>query len=137
VAAGVGKAFARWPESFASSVEAVEFFGGPSLRAEAWTEGLVERGGRLWSWFDSDEAVRTLWADLQRPLWDEWQRIACPTLVVRGENGDLDEATAAKMAARLPSAELATIPGAGHELHLEAPRGWRSTLDRFLDSLEG
>lgn len=39
------------------------------------------------------------------------------------------------MAVRLPSAEVATIPGTGHELHLEAPREWRSALERFLDSL--
>ena len=52
----------------------------------------------------------------------------------RGEHGELDGATAAQMAARGPGAELVTIPGAGHELRLEAPRQWRSAFERFLDS---
>ena len=132
VAARVGAAFARWPESFANREEAVEFLCGPSPRAEAWADGLRERDGRFWPWFDREAAVDELRAALARPLWDEWERIACPALIVRGEDGDLDEATAARMAALLADAAVATIPGAGHEVHLEAPRDWRAALDPFL-----
>lgn len=132
VATRVGRAFARWPESFASRAEAVEFLGGPSPRAEAWADGLRERDGRLWPWFDREAAVTELRAALARPLWDEWETVACPTLIVRGEQGDLDVATASRMAASLPGARLATIPGAGHEVHLESPRAWRAALEPFL-----
>jgi pimeloyl-ACP methyl ester carboxylesterase len=131
-AADVAAGFGRWPDSFASREEAVEFFGGPSPRAEAWAAGMVERDGRLWPWFDREAAVELLGSALARPLWDEWARIGCPTLIVRGENGDLGEATAARMAAALPGSRLATIPGAGHELHLEAPPEWRAALELFL-----
>jgi pimeloyl-ACP methyl ester carboxylesterase len=132
VAAHVAASFARWPDSFASRAEAVEFLGGPSPRAEAWADGLVARDGRLWPWFDREAAVAWLRAALARPLWEEWERIECPTLVVRGAAGELDEETAARMASRLPGAEVATIAGAGHELHLDCPEEWRATLEGFL-----
>ena len=38
--ASVGKALASWPVPFPSREAAAEFFGGPSLRAEAWADGL-------------------------------------------------------------------------------------------------
>lgn len=128
----VAEAFGRWPDSFASREDAVEFLGGPSPRAEAWAAGLRERDGRLWPWFDREDAVERLRAELARPLWDEWERIACPTLVVRGERGDLDQATAARMVERLPGSRSETIAGARHEVHLEAPREWRAALQPFL-----
>jgi pimeloyl-ACP methyl ester carboxylesterase len=132
VAERVERAFARWPESFAGREQALEFFGGPSLRAEAWADGLRERDGRLWPWFDRDAAVEELRSALARPLWEDWERIACPTLIVRGAEGDLDEAIAERMAALLPRARVATIPGAGHEVHLDRPTEWRAALDPFL-----
>ena len=134
-AARVGEALARWPDSFASREEAVGFFGGPSPRAEAWADGLVERDGRLRAAFDREAAVEALRVALARPLWDEWERIVCPTLIVRGEAGDLDQATAVRMAAQLPEAGVATVGGAGHELHLERPDDWRRVLEPFLRDL--
>jgi pimeloyl-ACP methyl ester carboxylesterase len=131
-AADVAAAFGRWPDSFANREEAVEFFGGPSPRAAAWAAGLVERDGRLWPRFDREAAVEHLRSALARPLWEEWAQISCPTLIVRGEHGDLGEVTVARMTTGLRGSRLATIPGAGHELHLEAPREWRAVLEPFL-----
>lgn len=135
VAERVREAFARWPESFSSREEAVELFGGRSPRAEAWADGLREGDGRLWPRFHREAAVELLRAELARPLWEEWERISCPTLIVRGEEGDLDEATAAQMAARLPGARLTTVPGAGHEVHLDRPSEWRAALEPFLGTV--
>jgi pimeloyl-ACP methyl ester carboxylesterase len=135
VATRVGEALGRWPDSFADRREAVGFFGGPSTRAEAWADGLEERDGRLWPAFEREVAVAALRAELERPLWEEWEGITCPTLIVRGEEGDLDSATAARMAARVPQASVATISGAGHELHLERPDDWRKALGSFFGDL--
>jgi len=45
-----------------------------------------------------------------------------PLLIVRGERSDiLSEETAAKMVARVPGAELVTVPGIGHAPTLEEP----------------
>ena len=117
---------------FASRAEAIEFLGGSGPRAEAQRAGLVERDRRFMPWFDREAAVERLRAELARPLWDEWERIACQTLIVRGEHGELGEATAAALVARLPAAEVVTGPGAGHEVHLDRPRAWRAALEPFL-----
>ena len=48
-------------------------------------------------------------------LWPLWDRISCPTLVLRGEDSDLLLAeTAAQMSQRGPRAEVIEISGCGH-----------------------
>lgn len=48
-------------------------------------------------------------------LWDVWDRIACPALVLRGADSDLLSAeTAAEMTRRGPRTRLVEIPGCGH-----------------------
>ena len=73
-----------------------------------------ERGWRL----HYDPAIRIPYADLTDgdiDLWPIWDRIACPTLVLRGaESTLLTEATAQEMQHRGPKATLVTIPEAGH-----------------------
>ena len=52
-------------------------------------------------------------ADIE--LWNYYDAIRCPTLVVRGESSDLlDRATFARMSARGPRAATVEIPGVGH-----------------------
>ena len=48
-------------------------------------------------------------------LWEVWDKIRCPTLVLRGALSDLLSAdAAAEMTRRGPKAELATFQGIGH-----------------------
>jgi pimeloyl-ACP methyl ester carboxylesterase len=48
-------------------------------------------------------------------LWPQWDRIACPTLVLRGANSDLLRAGDARaMTERGPRARLVEFPGVGH-----------------------
>jgi pimeloyl-ACP methyl ester carboxylesterase len=70
-------------------------------------------------------------ADADIELWDLWEQIACPTLVLRGvESTLLTQATAEAMRARGPKAELVLIPETGHapalmtEDQIEIVRGW-------------
>jgi pimeloyl-ACP methyl ester carboxylesterase len=65
--------------------------------------------------------------------WEAWASIRCPTLIVRGERG-LASDEAAAMAARLPDPVVETIPGAGHDVHLERPDEWRRAVERFLET---
>ena len=37
-----------------------------------------------------------------------------------------------RMRAIRPETHLVTVPGAGHDLHLEQPEAWLQTLDEFL-----
>jgi pimeloyl-ACP methyl ester carboxylesterase len=48
-------------------------------------------------------------------LWPIYERIRCPTLLVRGEQSDLlSAATAQAMAARGPRPQVVEVPGVGH-----------------------
>lgn len=61
--------------------------------------------------------------------------IRVPTLLIAGER---DQAaplkTMQRMAATIPGAQLAVIPGAGHLIHLEAPDAFRAALLPFLEA---
>jgi pimeloyl-ACP methyl ester carboxylesterase len=64
-------------------------------------------------------ALRALTPELVRSgeqmLWLLYDRIACPTLLLRGETSDLlSPESAAQMAGRGPRPRLVTIPGVGH-----------------------
>jgi len=62
--------------------------------------------------------------------------VACPTLVVSGECDTPEFRAMASFAAqRIPRAQLAVIPGAGHLLPLEAPELVLETLFGFFRSL--
>jgi pimeloyl-ACP methyl ester carboxylesterase len=138
-AAALGEVLRSWPVPFASPTDAEAFFterfGGP-VPAEAWTRGLEEREDGWWPRFDIEVMVQTLRQALAEPRWDEWERISCPTLVVRAENGLVDPHIAQEMVERLPGTVLVDFAGASHDLHLDQPDKWRQTLTGFLDSLE-
>jgi 3-oxoadipate enol-lactonase len=57
-------------------------------------------------------------------------RVRAPTLVMHGERDELVPLAAGRLlAARIPNAELAVVPGAGHAYALEAPQ---ESLDQLL-----
>jgi pimeloyl-ACP methyl ester carboxylesterase len=48
-------------------------------------------------------------------MWDQWERVRCPTLLLRGEESDmLLASTAEEMTRRGPRAHLLEFPGVGH-----------------------
>lgn len=81
-----------------------------------------------------DPAIRVPfveWSLEDADLWPLYERIACPTLVVRGAASPiLDAATAEAMTGRGPRAKLVTFAGCGHapalmsEGQVEAVAGW-------------
>lgn len=125
----------RWPVPFASREAAVEFFGGPSLNADAWADGLERRDGGWWPCFDVEAMTGTLREAANQSYWDTWERIACPALVVRGGNGIVPPADARAMADRGRHAKLVELVEARHDLHLDSPAEWRKAVSEFLDSL--
>ena len=80
---------------------------------------------------DADGAAATVAELDQSDWWDDWRAIRCPVLVVRGEDGNLDAATAAQMAATNPNAEVVVIERAGHDVHLDRPDGLAGVIERF------
>jgi pimeloyl-ACP methyl ester carboxylesterase len=133
--AELDKALRRWPVPFASRDAAVAFFGGPSLSAEAWADGLEPRDGGWWPRFDIEVMVATLREAASRSHWEDWERISCPTLVVRAGNGPIAPGDAQAMAARGQHVRLVELAGAQHDLHLDRPAEWRQAVTEFLDGL--
>lgn len=124
-----------WPVPFATREEALVFFGGDTGSARAWVAGLEDRDDGLWPGFDREVLLGVLGEASRRDWWDEWTRIRCPVLVVRGAHG-ADPSETALMAEMLSAARLVEIEDAGHDLHLEQPLRWRNTLEAFLHSLD-
>jgi pimeloyl-ACP methyl ester carboxylesterase len=133
--AALEKALRRWPVPFASRDAAVAFFGGTSLSAEAWADGLEHRDGGWRPRFDVDVMVRTLREAAARSHWEDWERISCPSLVVRAGSGPIAPGDAQAMAARGQHARLVELAGAKHDLHLDRPAAWRRVLSDFVSSL--
>jgi pimeloyl-ACP methyl ester carboxylesterase len=128
----VRKWLGAWPVPFSSRDAATQFFG-TGLWAEAWSAGLEETSDGLRPAFHIDQMVMALAESSTKSYWDDWDRIAAPTLIVRGEAG-LPLETAEEMKFRSPNAEVATIVGAKHDIHLEQPALWRAVVEPFLDS---
>jgi 3-oxoadipate enol-lactonase len=61
--------------------------------------------------------------------------IACPTLVLVGDEDTVFLDPARALAATVPGAELVVIPGAGHSPQFEHPQEWYRAVRGFLDSL--
>jgi pimeloyl-ACP methyl ester carboxylesterase len=119
-----------WPVPFPEEESAVRFFGGDSVRARAWAGGLDAREDGLWPRFDRNTLLQAL-RESSSDHWDAWSSIRSPVLIVRGEHAmAADEAHA--MAAQLKDAVLATVAGAGHDVHLEQPVEWRRVVEPFL-----
>jgi pimeloyl-ACP methyl ester carboxylesterase len=137
-AGAIGAALSSWPVPFRSRADAHDFFaqrfGGP-VAADAWTRGLEQRQDGWWPRFSVEVMVRTLREAIARPSWDEWEQIACPTLVVRADNGPIEPRVAQQMVQRLPTARLVNLTGAAHDLHLDRPDEWREALGAFVESL--
>jgi len=66
-------------------------------------------------------ALRGLGTGVMEPLWERLPQLAIPVTLVVGERDEKFLALAEAMLARLPNAQLVTVPGAGHAVQLEDP----------------
>lgn len=112
--------------SFASVEEAELYMRrvGPGfgvLGDEAWraiTLSSIRQDGDRWCMrYDPaiGDALRATLGAMDADLWQAWDRIRCPTLVLRGEQSDLlSSDTLAQMGQRGPCARGVLIPETGH-----------------------
>jgi len=66
-------------------------------------------------------ALRGLGTARLPSLWHRLGELTMPVILVVGERDEKFRATAARMAERMPAAEVVVMPDAGHAVHLEAP----------------
>lgn len=127
----IRKLLSAWP-AFPTREAAQEFFG-DTPAGRAWARNLDETEDGLVPAFEVDVMVEAI-AAAADARWSDWRQIQAPTMIVRGERGDLSEEEAAEMARALPTATLVTLPG-GHDVHLDEPEAWRAAVEGFLAGL--
>ncbi|MFJ3876960.1 alpha/beta fold hydrolase [Streptomyces sp. NPDC090077] len=133
--AEIGGWFDSWPMPFPSRDAAVRFLGGGRV-GEGWADGLEERDGGWWPRFDADVLLASLAENARRAFWDEWAEVTCPTLAVFGQNGIIPPEDADRMLRQRPETVAVSVPGTGHDVHLERPDTVRRLLAEFLDGIE-
>jgi 2-succinyl-6-hydroxy-2,4-cyclohexadiene-1-carboxylate synthase len=78
-------------------------------------------------------ALRRLGTGVQEPLWDRLGGLRPPVLLVAGERDAKFAGLARELAAAIgPAARVATVPGAGHAVHLERPDTTAALVEAFL-----
>ncbi len=77
-------------------------------------------------------SLRRLGPAAQPPLFAELPRLAMPVLLLAGELDTRFVAIAQDLARRLPRAEVAIIPDAGHAAHIEQPVHFQRIVAEFL-----
>ncbi|MFI6155968.1 alpha/beta fold hydrolase [Kitasatospora sp. NPDC051170] len=132
--AAIGEALGAWPLPFPSRAAAVGFFGGGTV-GEGWAGGLEERDGGWRPRFDTDVMVEALAEIARRSFWDEWTGLSCPTLAVFGQAGIIPAEETAAMLERRPETVAASVPGAGHDVHLEHPEALGRLLREYVTGL--
>ncbi len=81
-----------------------------------------------------DKALRTLGAGAQPSFWDDLAGVTAPTLLLTGDQDEKFESIAREMRRALPNARHRSVRGAGHAVHLEAPREWIGAVVPFLEA---
>lgn len=98
-----------------------------SLSDQQWqhlTETSVRRtaDGRVTPHYDPNMVLQFVHHPRDYELWEPYDRIAAPTLCLRGEHSDLlMEQTAQEMRLRGPQAVVITVAGCGHAPALNVP----------------
>ena len=98
-------------------------------RAALRRQRLSQRPGGLAA------SLRGAGAGRDLPVADQLGAIACPTLLISGEQDAKYMAEAARMSAGIPAATGQAIAAAGHAVHLEAPDAFALAIALFLEQL--
>ncbi|GAB2834833.1 alpha/beta fold hydrolase [Streptomyces daliensis] len=134
--------FKSWPVPFATLSDVRKWFGeeDPSLerpnpaRGDFFAEVMAERGDGWRPVFSRRQMLTVREGWVNDAHWDELAQVRCPTLVVRGIDGDLGRAEAQEMVRVLPRGIYAEVPEAGHLIHYDQPGDWRRVVDPFLQA---
>ena len=80
------------------------------------------------------KSLRGMGTGSQPSLWRELPRLRVPALAVAGDLDKKFVGISHRMASLNPSMRAVAVPGAGHNVHAEAPAAYLSTLKGFLSA---
>ena len=105
---------------------------------------LMQRPDGKWTW-KYDPVLRDPARRAQRQgvredpasRWALWERIACPTLIIRGQNSDvLSPEVAERMVERNGNSRLVEVANAGHRVPGDNPVAFEEAVRTFLDEVD-
>ncbi|WP_055547235.1 alpha/beta fold hydrolase [Streptomyces sp. NBRC 110028] len=132
--------FRSWPVPFATLADVRKWFGedDPLLerpnpaRGDFFAEVMAERSDGWRPVFSRRQMLKARAGWAHDAHWEELALVECPTLVVRGLDGELGRAEAQEMVRVLPRGEYAEVADAGHLVHYDQPEAWRRVVEPFL-----
>ncbi|WP_320780044.1 alpha/beta hydrolase [Streptomyces sp. CRN 30] len=135
--------FKAWPLPFATLADIRKWFGEDDpwverrnpARGEFYAEVMHEGPDGWRPVFAPELMLRSREAWVYDAHWEELAQVRCPTLVVRGLDGELGRAESQEMVRVLPRGEYAEVADAGHLVHYDQPEAWRTAIEPFLDGL--
>jgi 2-succinyl-6-hydroxy-2,4-cyclohexadiene-1-carboxylate synthase len=80
------------------------------------------------------KSLRGMGTGSQPSLWGELPALRVPALAVAGRLDEKFVGISHRMASRAPGMRAAVVPGAGHNVHAEAPTAYLSSLEGFLSA---
>jgi len=105
----------------------------PELAMHLARHGVRQAADGLYHWkFDHYQRARAPYRLSPEDHAALWSRIACPTLLMWGDESFLLDPEAAGLLAHFKRAELEKITGAGHWLHHDRLDEVQTSLRRFL-----
>jgi 2-succinyl-6-hydroxy-2,4-cyclohexadiene-1-carboxylate synthase len=126
----------RLEEDFGSFLAA--WYRQPLFASLARREGLVEKVIEARRHNDPMELARSLrgmGTGRQPSLWGELEALGAPTLAVAGALDETYAGISRRMAELGPRLQTTLVPGAGHNVRLEAPESYLVLLQDFLQSI--
>ncbi|THA32189.1 alpha/beta hydrolase [Streptomyces sp. A1277] len=135
--------FDTWPLPFASLDAVRQWFGAddpwverpnPS-RGEFYAQVMTEHADGWRPVFSRRQMLESRATWVSDAHWEELAQVRCPTLVLRGLDGELGRAEAQEMVRVLPRGQYAEVADAGHLIHLDRPEDWRTAVEPFLQQL--
>ncbi|MFT2018052.1 alpha/beta fold hydrolase [Streptomyces sp. 796.1] len=132
--------FASWPVPFATLADVRRWFGedDPTLerprstRGDFYAEVMSECADGWRPVFSRRQMLMARETWVHDAHWEDLALVQCPTLVVRGLDGELGRAEAQEMVRVLPRGIYAEVPDAGHLVHYDQPDDWRRVVEPFL-----
>lgn len=135
--------FTSWPVPFATLADVRKWFGEDDpwverpnpARGEFFAEVMAERADGWRPVFSCRQMLESRATWVFDAHWEELAQVRCPTLVLRGLDGELGRAEAQEMVRVLPRGQYAEVADAGHLVHYDRPEGWRAAVEPFLEQL--
>ncbi|MGW1008516.1 alpha/beta fold hydrolase [Streptomyces termitum] len=135
--------FRDWPAPFPSLAAVHRWFGADDpwveepnpARGAFFAEVMTERPDGWHPVFDPEQMLTSRETWVHDAHWDSLAQVRCPTLVIRGLDGELGRAEAQEMVRVLPRGQYAEIPDAGHLLHYTHPEAWSEAVTPFLEGV--